>query len=51
MQEAQRITCFWHMVELGAVPLLVKGLQPSSPVMSMAMTLTGIMFKGAGQRR
>lgn len=50
MQEAQRITCFWHMVERGAVPLLVQCLQPDSPVMSMAMTLTGIMFKGGKGR-
>ena len=35
------------MVELGAIPLLIKTLQPNEKAFSMGMTLIGIMFRGS----
>jgi hypothetical protein len=46
MPEKQRITCLWHLVELGGIPLMIHTLQPDQKAFSMGMTLMGIMFRG-----
>eukprot|EP00730_Choanoeca_flexa_P016243 TRINITY_DN7638_c0_g1_i3.p1 TRINITY_DN7638_c0_g1~~TRINITY_DN7638_c0_g1_i3.p1 ORF type:complete len:349 (+),score=45.98 TRINITY_DN7638_c0_g1_i3:62-1108(+) len=45
MPEKQRITCLWHLVELGGIPLMIHTLQPGEKAFSMGMTLMGIMFR------
>jgi hypothetical protein len=46
MQEQQRSALCYRLLDGGALPLLVQALQPGQPLMSFAMTLTGVLFKG-----
>jgi len=46
MQEQQRTALCWRLMETQSLPLLVQAMQPQQPLMSFAMTLTGVLFKG-----